>query len=204
MTKPAESFEDSGNSNNFVEKVLIRKEWRRIDSTIRSAVETLTNVVMFELQPDNPLSSKAFLSDLYLEKGRSAAQIAKEIVSSGCSDGESPRAGSGSDRRNKRRHTVSKSAVLSALKKFQIPIRERYKPHKRESQTRYGQKRLKGKTVSYKREEEIIGVIKDLTDKGLSLREVCQILTSMKIPTKNKFRKWHPEIIRRILEANKG
>ena len=34
------------------------------------------------------------------------------------------------------------------------------------------QKRLKGKTVSYKREEEIIGVIKDLTNKGLSQRSL--------------------------------
>lgn len=137
---------------------------------------------MFELRPENPLSSITFLSDLYLKKCLSAAQIAKEIVPSDCSDGESPRARSGSDRRNKGRHTVSKSSVLNALKRFQIPTRERYKPHKRE--------------------EEIIGVIKDLTDKGLSLREVCQILTSTKIPTKNKFRKWHPEMIRRILEKN--
>lgn len=128
---------------------------------------------------ESPLSSVHFLSDLYLKKGLSAAQIAQEITS-------------------------SKSAVLSALKKFQIPIREPHLPHGRQSQAKYGQKRFKGLVTSFKKEEEIAKAIKDMTDKGLSLREVCKILTTMKIPTKNKHRKWHPEMIRRILGSNKA
>lgn len=154
-----------------------KKEWRPIEAAIRSSRESLEHTVNITLKEDNPLSSVHFLSDLYLKKGLSAAQIAKEIVS-------------------------SKSAVLSALKKFQIPIREPHLPHGRQSQTKYGDKRFKGLVTSFKKEEETAKAIKDMADKGLSLREICKILTTMKIPTKNKHRKWHPEMLRRILQGN--
>ena len=115
-----------------------------------------------------------FLNDLYTPKRLSAAQIAKEFSS-------------------------SKSSVLKALRHFEIPIREPHLPHGRHSQTRYGERRLKEKTTPFKKEERVIKTIKELAKEGLSYRRICELLTSMRIPTKHKRRKWHPEMIRRIL-----
>ena len=115
-----------------------------------------------------------FLNDLYTQKGLSAAQIAKEFSS-------------------------SKSSVLKALRHFEIPIREPHLPHGRHSQTRYGERRFKEKTAPFKKEERVVKTITELAKEGLSYRRICEILTNMKVPTKNKGRKWHPEMIRRIL-----
>ena len=121
------------------------------------------------------LSSEAFLREFYIEKGLSAAQIAHEIVS-------------------------SKTAVLNALRRFDIPIREPHLSHGRKSQLKFGEKKIKGQITDHLKEQSIIDIIRELHEKGLTLRHVCKILTKMKIPTKNKGKKWHPEMVRRILE----
>lgn len=122
------------------------------------------------------LSSEAFLREEYLKKGLSAAQIAKEVAS-------------------------SKTAVFNALRRLKIPIREAHKHHGRASQPRYGKKKVRGKLNPHHREEQVIGIIEDLRREGLSLRKIAEVLTKMKIPTKCRGRKWHPQMIQRVLGA---
>lgn len=49
-------------------------------------------------------------------------------------------------------------------------------------------------------ESRVIGMIKHLRLEGLTYRKIAEILTEMKIPTKKRGQKWHPEMVRRILE----
>ena len=50
------------------------------------------------------------------------------------------------------------------------------------------------------KEGEVIAIIEQLRSEGLTLRKIAEVLTRiMKIPTKAKGRKWHPEMIQRIL-----
>lgn len=48
-------------------------------------------------------------------------------------------------------------------------------------------------------EQRVVLIIKELHEKGLSLREIAKILEEMKIVTKNLGRRWHQEMVRRIL-----
>ncbi len=143
-------------------------------------VEHLEEYVQLSLIKDLPgillLSSESFLREMYLEKGLSAAQIAAQIVS-------------------------SKSGVLDALRRFDIPIREPHRPHHgRQSQPKFGQRRVKGRLRNHERERTVIGVIEKLHAEGMSLRQIATTLQEMGIPTKCKGRRWHPEMVRRVLE----
>jgi len=107
-------------------------------------------------------------------EGLSARQIAKEIFS-------------------------SKMAVLDALVRFGIPIREAHYHHGHPSQPRFGQKYQKKKLINNREEQRAIRIIKYLRDKGLSMRHIARLLGEMKIATKNQGKRWHPEMVRRIL-----
>lgn len=54
--------------------------------------------------------------------------------------------------------------------------------------------------MDHKIEQRMIEVISQLRDKGLTLRQIAQVLTDMKIATKCRGKAWHPEMVRRILE----
>lgn len=109
-------------------------------------------------------------------EGLSARQIAKEIVS-------------------------SKMAVLDGLARFGIPVREPHFHHGHPSQQRYGQKYRNHKLIEHKTEQRVISVVKDLHDKGLSLHQIAKILNDMKIVTKERGKRWHQEMVRRILQS---
>jgi hypothetical protein len=47
----------------------------------------------------------------------------------------------------------------------------------------------------------VVDSIKQMKIEGLSLRAIARCLDQMKIPTKLKGKKWHPEMIKRILES---
>ena len=137
-------------------------------------VKQVKVLVIIEINEKNKVFPLDVITRLYAKEGLSAREIAK-------------------------RFSCSKSTVLKQLKKNGIKIRLRHLPHGRQSQPRFGNKRIHGKITSHKEEMKTVGVIKNLYDKGLSLREICKIMSEMKIPTKNKSRKWHPEMIKRIL-----
>ena len=117
-----------------------------------------------------------FLHQKYVVEGLSITQVAMQIFS-------------------------SKEAVRKGLLRAGISIREPHDAHGNLSQTRYGERVIKGRTVRLKVEEQIISVIKDLRVRGFSLREIGRTLTKMRVPTKCRGKAWHPQMIARILNV---
>jgi hypothetical protein len=125
-----------------------------------------------------PYLDSIFLQRKYVVEGLSLAQIAALIFS-------------------------SKDAVRRGLKKAGIKIREPHVPHNgRQSQPRFGQWRIKGKVIELKIEQRVIDAIREMNGNGLSLRAISRCLAKMQIATKCRGKKWHPEMVKRILEAD--
>ena len=82
-----------------------------------------------------------------------------------------------------------------------MPVREKSKPHGRQSQIRFGKRLVKGKIKKYCIEQHVIKVVKEMGTQGLSLRQIAKNMSYMKIPTKENGRKWHPQMIKRILQS---
>lgn len=82
-----------------------------------------------------------------------------------------------------------------------IPLRERSQPHGRQSQVKFGQRRVNGQVMEFKKEQKIIQSAKQMLTQGLSLRQIAKNLSAMGVPTKCNGKKWHPEMVRRILES---
>lgn len=95
----------------------------------------------------------------------------------------------------------SKSAVIDSLRRHEIPIRKAHDQGQRKSQPRYGEKRQHGIIVSHKREQGVLEIIQTLRAEGLALRKICVVLDQMKIKTKARKDKWHPEAVRRCLKV---
>ena len=94
----------------------------------------------------------------------------------------------------------SREAVRMGLINAGIPLREAHKPHSRQSQPKYGQRRLNGKMAEYKVEQKIINAVVQMREQGLSLRQIAKNLSAMGIPTKCNGKKWHPEMVKRIFD----
>lgn len=131
-------------------------------------------VVNIEYLHLSPLKSKCFLHDLYIVKGLSISQIARDTFS-------------------------SRASVRKYLKLHQIPMRHAYQHHSRPAQPRYGRKSHRVQLIEHKYETQIIGAVIELHNEGLTLRQIANTLTSLRIPTKIRGKAWHPEMIRRIL-----
>ncbi len=93
----------------------------------------------------------------------------------------------------------SKEAVRKGLLDFGIPLREAHQPHGRQSQTKYGSIRKSGVLADQKQEQRIIRAVRELRERGLSLRQIASTLSTMGIPTKCQGQKWHPQMVSRIL-----
>jgi hypothetical protein len=44
-------------------------------------------------------------------------------------------------------------------------------------------------------------LVKELRGDGLSFRQIARALSKLRVPTKCKGRRWHPEMVRRVLKA---
>ena len=119
--------------------------------------------------------SKTFLEEKYVEVGRSIAQIAAENLS-------------------------SRSAIRNALIEFKIPLRKQGKPGLRPAQVPYGYRRSDGLLTPHLGEQRVIQSVRKMSNDGLSYRQICEFLTSVRVPTKNQGKGWQPEMIRRLLK----
>jgi hypothetical protein len=131
-----------------------------------------TDIISFNVVP--MYKSASFLHQQYVVNQLSIRQIANLCVS-------------------------SKEAVRSNLHQFKIPLREKSKPHGRQPQLKFGHKRIKGKLDDHCGEQRVIKVVAQMKDEGLSLRAIARCLDEMKIPTKCRGKKWHPEMVKRAL-----
>jgi hypothetical protein len=93
----------------------------------------------------------------------------------------------------------SKAAVLNNLRSFEIPVRRANQPHGRPSQPRYGQRVKGGRTEAHLPEKRVIKTVLDLRSVGMSLRQIARYLDKAGVPTKARGKKWHPEMVNRIL-----
>ncbi len=94
----------------------------------------------------------------------------------------------------------SKEAVRRGLIAAGIPLRGAHQPHGRQSQAQYGERRVNGKVVEYKVEQKVITAVKQMREQGLSLRQIAKNLSAMGVPTKCAGKKWHPEMVKRVLK----
>lgn len=117
---------------------------------------------------------KHFLNQKYVLEGRSIAQIAAEILS-------------------------SREAVRMGLIEFGIKRKKRGESGRNPSQVPYGFRKVEGKLIAHLGEQRVIQSVKKMSNGGVSYRTICEFLTSIKVPTKNRGKSWQPEMVRRIL-----
>lgn len=86
------------------------------------------------------------------------------------------------------------------MKRADIPLRVKSNHHGRPAQPKFGRKVIQGKEGEHKIEQRVVEAINQMKMEGLSLRAIARCLDQMKIPTKMKGKKWHPEMIKRILD----
>lgn len=121
-----------------------------------------------------PYRDKCVLHQKYVVEGLSIRQIAEDFLS-------------------------SKEAVRMGLINCGIPLREACKPHGRQSQPKYGQRKINGSVVEYKLEQKVIHAVAQMWKQGLSLRQIAKNLSLMGVPTKCNGKKWHPQMVKRLL-----
>jgi hypothetical protein len=109
-------------------------------------------------------------------EGRSIRQIAGQVIS-------------------------SKEAVRAEILRQGIPLRVKSQHHGRPAQLKFGQKVIKENLIEHKTEQRAVESIRQMKAEGLSLRAILRCLDQMKVPTKMRGKKWHPEMVKRILDG---
>jgi hypothetical protein len=119
--------------------------------------------------------SKSVLLHNYVDLGLSTKQIADKYLS-------------------------SSETIRKYLKLNEIPLRGKSMHHGNPSQVKFGQKIRNGELQDHKQERRVVESIRQMKEEGLSLRAIARCLDEMKVPTKQRGKKWHPEMVRRILD----
>jgi hypothetical protein len=135
----------------------------------------LQAVETLDFQYEFPWKDKDFLHQKYVIEQRSIAQIAAETLS-------------------------SREAIRSALIDFGIKRRPIGKPGLRPSQVPYGYRKSDGLMVPHLGEQRVLAAVKKMVQDGMSYRQICEFLTSVGVPTKNRGQRWHPEMVSRLIK----
>ena len=122
---------------------------------------------------------KDFLTQEYIEKQKSMAQIAREC---GC----------------------AKSMIAARLLEFGIELRRDGLPHYRKSQLAYGEKMYGGRVVPHLAEQRIIERFAEMRQEGLSYAKLAKWANHEKVPTKNGVGQWDRRTIFEILRRRNG
>lgn len=94
----------------------------------------------------------------------------------------------------------SRSTIQKNLKRADIRLGAPGHGHGNPSQLRFRYRKESGKVVGHMGEQQVIAALKDLRNEGMTLRQLSQRMTTLGIPTKNGKRKWHPMMVKRILD----
>lgn len=94
----------------------------------------------------------------------------------------------------------SKQTVRKELLKANIKLRGKSHHNGNPSQVKFGQRVVKKKLIDHKVEQRVIDAVRRMRDEGLSLRAIARCLDEMKVPTKQQGKKWHPEMVKRIIK----
>ena len=150
-----------------------RDSGRKVSSTTQPNPQAVEDIdFIFEAL----WKDKSFLHQKYVLEGRSIAQIAGEILS-------------------------SREAVRMGLIEHGIKRKPQGQPGLRPAQVPYGYRLSDGLMIPHLAEQRVVSSVKKMADDGLSFRKICEFLTSVGVPTKNRGHGWHPEMIRRMLSG---
>ena len=152
----------------------VSDKWRTFETRLEEFSATLQLLDSIKFSHTPPHKDKDFLHQKYIVEGLSAAQISSQIFS-------------------------SKTAVLKGLKDVGIETRAQHENHGNPSQPRYGYRLQKGKPVRHLAESRVIKAVDELRSQGLSLRQIAKFLDQIGVPTKCRGKKWHPEMVKRLL-----
>jgi hypothetical protein len=94
---------------------------------------------------------------------------------------------------------TSTHVIKSLLVKFEIPVRAPHDTGLRNASARFGTKRRQGKLVENLAEVRVINAIKEMQSQGMTLRQIATFLSQVGVPTKQRGKAWHPEMVRRVL-----
>lgn len=96
--------------------------------------------------------------------------------------------------------------LKKALERFdeEVGLRKPRWHHGHPSQPRYGTKIRNGREELHKGEQLVIDKIHQLRTQGKSLRWIAHLLTEDGVLTKCRGKKWHPEMVSRILKTTGG
>lgn len=136
-------------------------------------MEVIDSLRLFE---PSAWRNQSFLHQKYVQEGLSLRQIANIVVS-------------------------SKEGVRAEILRQGIQIREKSQHHGRPAQPKFGLRLTRNKLVEHKAEQRVVDSIIQMKAEGLSLRAIARCLDQMKVPTKSQGKKWHPEMVKRILDS---
>jgi hypothetical protein len=119
--------------------------------------------------------NQSFLHQKYVLEGLSLRQIASEVMS-------------------------SKYAVRKEILEANIKLRGKSHHNGNPSQVKFGQRVVKKKLIDLKVEQRVIDSVRKMKEEGLGLRAIARCLNEMKIPTKNRGKAWHPEMVKRLID----
>ncbi len=91
----------------------------------------------------------------------------------------------------------SRQVISETLKASGATLRAAGQAHGNPAQLRFGYKKEKGRLVPHLGEQQVIGAIKDLRNEGMTLRQIAQRMTELRIPSKNGNSKWHPMMVKK-------
>ncbi len=94
----------------------------------------------------------------------------------------------------------SKASIQQGLKRANVQLCAPGHGYGNPSQLRFGFRKEAGRVVSHMGEQLVISAVKDLKDEGMTLRQLAHRLTVLGIHTKNGKRKWHPMMVKRVLD----
>ena len=97
---------------------------------------------------------------------------------------------------------TSTDVIRGLLVRFELPIRPAHATGVRNASARFGTKRRQGKLVENLAEVRVINAIKEMQTQGMTLRQIATFLSQVGVPTKQRGKSWHPEMVRRALKTN--
>lgn len=97
---------------------------------------------------------------------------------------------------------TSRQTIRARLLKMGVKLRSSIDQMQNQKHTKYGYRKIKGETIRHKTESRTATVIYEMRGKGLSFQAIADILSEMKIPTKQKGKKWTKGMVRNIFMKN--
>lgn len=94
----------------------------------------------------------------------------------------------------------SRSTIQKNLKRADVQLRAPGHNYGNPAQLKFGFRMKEGIVSLHKGEQLIIEAVMDFRADGLTLREIAQRLTALDISSKNGKKKWHPMMVKRIID----